>query len=365
MLWDVIAPNCLKPNVMNRRTFIALSTVLCATRSWIARSAPSGSKPKVGLCNFSCKTQWQAIREGRADAAFSGAKTFYDYSRKLGGDGVQTSVRKLSSADAYSIRDHVEKTGGYFEGDVRFPKKESDLPLVEAELTRVRETGAKVARVVLMGGRRYEVFKSLDEFKTFHRDSIRRLELTEPLARKHRVKLAIENHKDLLVDEQLKVLKRFDSEWLGVLVDTGNNIAMCEEPYEVIDALAPYVLSVHLKDMTVQPSDAGFLLSEVPFGTGFLDLERIVRTLAKSNPSADFHVEMATRDPLSVPCKTDGYWRVFPRRRESDLKRTLSMVASHPPKQPPPKVSGLSFEEILIEEALNNGASLNWANRYV
>jgi len=34
-------------------------------------------------------------------------------------------------------------------------------------------------------------------------------------------------------------------------------------------------MSVHFKDMAVQPADDGFRLSEVPLGTGALDLPRI------------------------------------------------------------------------------------------
>ena len=75
------------------------------------------------------------------------------------------------------------------------------------------------------------------------------------------------------------------------------NIALLEDPYVTVDALAPFAFSVHLKDMAVQPSERGFLLSEVPCGTGFLDLPRIVATLRKANRDIAFNLEMATRDP--------------------------------------------------------------------
>lgn len=344
---------------MNRRTFTTLAA-LAAARSLVTAAAPA-ARSRVGLCTFSCKNQWAVARKKPSAAPFRDAPTFYEYARSIGGDGVQTGASGLTIKEARALRAHVEKTGGYYEGDVRMPKTERDLADFEREVKLAKEAGAKCARVILMGGRRYEVFKTLDEFKAYHAEGLKRLQLAEPIARKHGLVLAMENHKDFLVPEQVEVLKHIDSEWLRVLVDTGNNIAMCEEPYEVIETLAPYAVSCHLKDIAVQASDDGFLISEVPFGTGFLDLKRIVRTLATANPAIDFHVEMATRDPLSVPCQTDAYWAVFPERRPDDLKRTLAMVAANPPKQAPPTLTGLSAEQILANEEKNNRACFQWA----
>lgn len=343
---------------MNRRTFVHISS-LSVAHALLAAEAPSG-RSRVGLCTFSCKNAWALARKNPSAAPFHDVRTFYDYARSLGGDGVQTGLAGMDMQVARELREHVEKTGGYYEGDVQLPKSENDLADFEQAVRLTKEAGAKCARVILMGGRRYEVFKTLDEVHAFRRDGLARLRLAEPIARKHGLVLAIENHKDFLVPEQIDILRQIDSEWLRVLVDTGNNIAMCEEPYAVVEALAPYAVSCHLKDIALQPTEDGFLISEVPFGTGMLDLKRIVRTLSKANTAIEFHVEMATRDPLAVPCRTNAYWAVFPERREADLQRTLAMVAANPPKQPSPTVTGLSAERILVNEEKNNRACFQW-----
>src|SRR5207253_5553332 len=117
-----------------------------------------------------------------------------------------------------------------------------------------------------------------------------------------------ENHKDWRAPELLDILKRLSSQWVGVCVDTGNNIALLEEPTAVVEALAPHAISSHLKDMAVQEYEEGFLLSEVPLGEGFLDLKRMVAVLQKANPTIQFNLEMITRDPLKIPCLTSKYW---------------------------------------------------------
>ena len=186
------------------------------------------------------------------------------------------------------------------------------------------------------------------------------LQRVEPLLKKHGLKLAIENHKDNLAAEFVPLLKQLSSEWIGVYVDTGNNLALLEEPYAVIEELAPFALSVHLKDMAVQPSDDGFLLSEVPFGTGFLDLKRIIATLLAENSSLVFNIEMGTRDPLHIPCLAAKYWETFTNRPAVELARCLALVKQHPPTQNPPSITGKDMLTQMADEEANNQRCLAW-----
>jgi hypothetical protein len=117
--------------------------------------------------------------------------------------------------------------------------------------------------------------------------------------------------------------------------------------------------------MAVQEWEQGFLLSEVPCGTGFLDLPRMIATLRGANPAIVFNLEMATRDPLRVPCRTPKFWATFPERREISLPAGLSWVKAHPPKQPPPRIEGIPPAEQLADEEANNRVSLEWMRRNI
>ena len=76
--------------------------------------------------------------------------------------------------------------------------------------------------------------------------------------------------------------RRLGSEYVGVCVDTGNNIALLEDPHGDGRGAGPVRASrVHLKDMGVEESADGFLLAEVPLGEGILDLKGIVAALAE------------------------------------------------------------------------------------
>ena len=347
---------------MNRRTFFRRHSRLYTAGLLLADDDKTSSR--LGLCSFSCLQQWQAVRSGQAGTKFHDAASFFDYARSLGADGVQTSIHADDAASARAIRARLDKDAGlYFEGELRLPEKKSDVPAFEAEVKLATEAGATVARSVLMGSRRYETFKTLDEFRAFHDRCAQRLAWVEPVLAAHKLKLAIENHKDHLAQEFVDLLRKVSSEWIGALVDTGNNMALLEEPHAVVELLAPLALSVHFKDMAVQTADDGLLLSEVVLGDGCLDLPRIVGALRKANPRIVFNIEMATRDPLHIPCLTDNYWATFPERREKALGPAMAHGKANPPRHPVPRVAGLDTPSRIALEEANNRACISYARK--
>jgi len=156
-------------------------------------------------------------------------------------------------------------------------------------------------------------------------------------------------------------MRHLGSEHIGVCVDTGNNLALLEEPAETIKELAPWAFSCHLKDMSVEESSNGFLLAEVPLGDGFLDLKAIVQMLRRARPQIRFNLEMITRDPLSIPCLADAYWATFGEVPGRDLARSLSLVRQHARKERLPRISSLALEQQLSAEERNVQRSVEFA----
>ena len=184
------------------------------------------------------------------------------------------------------------------------------LEAFETQVKAFKEAGA-VAFHAAMTGRRYEDFDSLEPFRQMFEQCQKSVELAEPILRKHQMRLGIENHKGWRSAEQVAWLKHLGSEWVGVCLDFGNNVALCEDPMDTVRTLAPYTFFAHIKDVAVEEYQDGFLLSEVPFGEGLLDLEQIVAILRKTDPNMIFDLEMITRDPLQIPVFTAKYWATF------------------------------------------------------
>ena len=113
---------------------------------------------------------------------------------------------------------------------------------------------------------------------------------------------------------------------------------------EVVEKLAPFTFSVHLKDMAALESERGYLLSEVPLGEGMLDIKGMVAAVRRARPDVYFSLEMITRDPLEVPCLDEKYWATFDDVNGVHLARLLRLIRAHKPASLP-RISGLTPEE--------------------
>ncbi len=284
---------------------------------------------------------------------------FLEYCHSLGAGGVQVEIDSLDPNYLAKLRRRTTELRMYLEVIVELPQR--DAADFERHVIAARQAGADCLRAHCLLGRRYENFTSLDQWKTFVAESDRRLALAVPVLEKHQLALGLENHKDWTAEEMLDLLARHSSEYLGVCLDTGNNLALLDDPAETIRKLAPHAVTTHFKDVAAKEYPEGFLLSEVPLGRGILDLAWAVECIRQARPRARLNLEMITRDPLRIPCLTDQYWVTFPERSRDDLARTLALVRTHPPAEPLPHVSGLEEAARRQEEEDNVKQCLAYA----
>jgi sugar phosphate isomerase/epimerase len=283
---------------------------------------------------------------GVAQYSFSASphtKSAYDflgYCSSLGAGGIQAGLDSLDASYLDKLRRRASELGMYLEVTVSLPQGDNSGDF-ERQVVAAQRAGAQCLRSACLNGRRYENFSSLDQWKDFVAQSHKSIAQAVPILDKHRMPLGLENHKDWTADEMVALLERYASENLGVCLDIGNNISLLDDPQDVIEKLATYVVTTHFKNMAVKEYPEGFLLSEVSLSQGILDLPWVVDRIRKARPRARLNLEMITRDPLKVPCLTDKYWVTFPERSGVHLARTLALVRGHPPREPLPRVSGL------------------------
>ena len=345
---------------MHRRQFLQ-GTAASALALSFPHFSGNLKAPRMGIVVHSYASRWQAKTPSGRYPAFANALDLLQHCHQIGAGGVQVTVNGWADDFAKKMRDARERLGLYLEGSIGLPRDEGDVARFDNEVRRAREAGAQILRTVTLGTRRYETFRTAADFEEFRKRSLRSIQLAEPVARKYGAKLAVENHKDWRAAELAAILKPFGSEWVGATIDFGNNLALLEDPTEVVQTLAPYALSTHIKDMAVEPYADGFLLSEVPLGKGILDLPRLVSLCRASNPAVTFSLEMITRDPLQIPCLKDDYWATFGSVPGRDLARTLRLVRDKKSPSPLPRVAGLSTDEKLEAEEANILACLAYS----
>ena len=350
---------------LTRRDFLQRSALGLAALSPLGKVPEFFKTQPMGIVVHSYASRWNAKQPSTKYPGFTNAAELMEHCHSIGAGGVQTTVRDWTPEIARKLRDQKEKWGMYLEGSIGLPRNADEVPRFEQEVKTAKEAGAVILRTVCMNGRRYENFHSNEAIQEFKKSSVASLHLAEPIVRKQGLKLAVENHKDWRADELAALIKDLGSDHVGVTLDFGNSIALLEDPMEVVNTLAPFVLSTHVKDMGVREYENGFLLSEVPLGEGILDLQKMVEVCKKYNPNVNFSLEMITRDPLQIPILTKEYWPAMEVVPAEDVADTLRMVRQKKFKTDLPTVAQLSADARLAIEEQNILESLKYSKKFI
>jgi sugar phosphate isomerase/epimerase len=354
--------------MMNRREALSsiggciaisvLKTPAWATASLIPR------RTSLGIDDFSYNIRSRAERAGYTPKVTHDPLTFLKYCHSIGAGGLQCVIGRRDETYIKELRAYVEANDLFIEDSVWLGGK-VDLERFEAGVASVKAVGARAIRG-FCGGRRYEQFDKREQFDEFANRSWKAIESVAPIVEKYRIPLAIENHKDWLIPHMLKMLKRIDSEYVGVCIDTGNSFSLLEDPMDLVEAYAPWAHSVHLKDMAVCEYEDGFLLADVVLGEGTLDLPRIVEIIRKARPGIEFNVEMSTRNPLKVPCLGEKYWATLGDVPGVNLARAMRYVRDHASdKDVLPNIDNLSVNEQVKLEDQNVRKCLRYAAEHL
>jgi 3-oxoisoapionate decarboxylase len=282
-----------------------------------------------------------------------------EFAHSIGAGGVQAVLTSFDTEYLKKVRQRVEEYGMYLE--ITIPLPAGDTSEFERAVRASKEAGAHCLRSVCLSGRRYENFSTLEEWREFVAGSRAKLGRIAPILERNRIALGIENHKDFTAEEMAPLMKECSSEYLGTCLDWGNNLSLLDDPYELVEALAPFVINSHIKDVAVEEYDEGFLLAEVALGQGILDLPRILNAIRKRRPNVRFSLDMLTRNPLKITCLTPKYWVTMPARNGRFLAGALSMVRANKPRNPLRRIDGMDDSAKRELEMRNVRESLDYA----
>ena len=329
--------------LITRRDFLG-----SAAAAGVALAAPPRSR--MGIATTCYMTVWKP----------KDTLEFLEHAIAIGAGGIQAGLSSTEPAYLRKLRDRAGAALMYLEVMGAMPRRD-DSSGFERTVAAAKEAGALCLRCACLGTRRYETFRTLAAWQEHLAGSKAAIERALRIVEREKLPLALENHKDWTAEELAAIMKSKSSEYLGVCLDTGNNIALLDDPMDVVETLAPYAVSTHIKDMAVEPYADGFLLSEMPLGEGMLDMKRVIETIRKPRPRTRMTLEMITRDPLQVPCLTERYWATFPQRSGEHLARTLRMVRAQAGRRELPRLAGLDRAAQLRLEEDNVRQCLHYA----
>lgn len=300
---------------------------------------------------------------GFANRNRAGGFDIIEHCHTLGLGVVRLSVPTGGPDAVKAVRAKLDKYGMRCFVSIAPPRTDAAVAAYEASLLAAHEMGALFTQASFTA-RRYEEFDSYEAFKTSFDAHKKSVERAEPLLRKHKLKLAIENHKGWRALEHANWVKSLSSEYIGVAYDFGNNLSLCEDPAETYRLLAPLAIYASWKDMAVAPYEDGFLLAEMALGEGVLDVLTMSKGLQQRDPNMIFALEMITREPLKIPVFTKKYWATFDKDSPlpgKDVGKLLEMARTN--KHKLTTTEGLTPAQALkLEDDLIN-RSIAWARK--
>jgi len=146
------------------------------------------------------------------------------------------------------------------------------------------------------------------------------------------VKIAIENHKDLLAWEMREVMEGAGKEFVGSYLDTGNPVFVMEDPMTTLEILGPYAVTVHLRDSVIYEHEGGIAVQWVPLGEGVIDFRKwIARMREVCRPVYVYIKPITGRPPAVLPYLDPAFFAKYRDMRGADFARFLALAKSgHP-----------------------------------
>ncbi len=347
-----------------RRDFFCSVVALMGTQAVKVREVGPRGNFGIAMGSFQIRTRQLTQAAGSEVTAGIVAEKFIDLCKSFGGDGCQMDISQLASRDnpyLKRIRQSLEEKAMFLELSLGSQLFE-DLSQLSSAVATARDLGVSRLRLSLEG-RRTEEFPNPQQWREFSDRWLKRLQQAEPLFRESKLQLGVENHRDWMADELVEVLRKVSSPHVGASVDFSSNLALLEDPVEVVQKLAPYAVTSQLNDAALSEAEEGFLLADVPLGQGILPLAKLMELLRRSRSDINFCLEMITRDPVKVNYLDDSFWASFGKRDTLRIDKFKAGYLSKATAKPFPKVSGMTSNRMLAVEDDNIRRSVAYARR--
>jgi 3-oxoisoapionate decarboxylase len=155
------------------------------------------------------------------------------------------------------------------------------------------------------------------------------LEEIVPEAERAGVAIGLENHQDADSADLLALCRRFESRCLGVTLDTGNPLAVMEDPVEFAERVAPYLRHAHLKDYRVHHAPDGFRLTRCALGRGVIDFPALFRLFDAQEWPITRNLEQGALQCRRIPVLEPSWWDDYAPREAREILAALAVVWSN------------------------------------
>jgi sugar phosphate isomerase/epimerase len=189
----------------------------------------------------------------------------------------------------------------------------------------VAALGCRHARAYV--GDRHDRFRTAVSWETQREATLAVLKSAAPTLRDLGVRVAIETHADITVDELLRLVDALGTEVAGVTLDTGNLVMRLDDPLRAVERLAPHVLATHVKDAVLAFTARGLCWQARPVGSGMLPMPELLAPLLRANPGLALSIELHPRT-YDLPIYDPSWLAFFPELRPDSLAAVVGLAAA-------------------------------------
>ena len=153
---------------------------------------------------------------------------------------------------------------------------------------------------------------------------IRIIKAALPLLAQNGVVLAIENHDRFPAATLQRIIMETDPGLVGVCLDTANSLGAGEGVNEVLQALAPYTVNLHIKDIRIDRVEhkMGFVVQGAAAGDGMIDIPAIIGYLKQTSRCKTATLEVWS-NPLENIARTLSNEKLLAEKSIHYLKQIL------------------------------------------
>jgi 3-oxoisoapionate decarboxylase len=230
----------------------------------------------------------------------------FDKLVELGLDGVHLDDAVLESLDSSYLREvkaAADERGLYIEYNLSMDWDHRQIGIqhdIGDGVEIAHHLGADVVKVGMDMVRPRPISGS-----RFHPQIMERLEVMKGLLKQHArraaecgVRIAVENHTDLVSDELLWLLDQVDEPNVGACIDTVNAFHAMENPMDAIEKLAPRAFTNHFRDDRIEFEIWGFRLTGCAVGEGDIDVRRAYELIRDTSQCERINIETDLDIPM-------------------------------------------------------------------
>ncbi|MDZ4802086.1 MAG: TIM barrel protein [Bryobacteraceae bacterium] len=276
----------------------------------VALMAATTTSPKIGIDLFSVRSSGFSAFEFLDHAAQSGAKLVHFSEIRFLGSLEDEHVKKVKA--------HADKLGIELEVGMRSicptskafdPKQGTAEEQLERVMRAAKLAGSKIVRAFLGT---MEDRKGPLPLEAHIENTVKVLRASKSRAQDMGLKIAIENHAgDMQGRELRQLIEAAGSDFVGAVLDSGNPVWALEDPHQTLEALAPYVVTSHVRDSQVWRCPEGAMVSWTRMGDGNIGIESYLKRYIELCPGRPISLEIIVTNGRKFPYYESKFWDAY------------------------------------------------------